>query len=112
MYNKEVDVNGRADHCLDSKPTKLTPFSLFCVASRILLVAASDSLAVEVLRLHHIVVQGRRPPIKLGDHLVSCQPTVAFPEPGDADVDDLSEHVVVLNQGLLHELVQRHPLQA
>lgn len=39
------------------------------------------------------------------------QAAVALPEPLDADVHDLLEHVVLLDERLLDELLQRHPLK-
>jgi len=43
--------------------------------------------------------------------VVRRQPAVAPPEALHADVGDLAEHVVVLDERLLHPLRERHPLQ-
>lgn len=60
-----------------------------------------------------VVVQGGRAAVEPGDDVVRRQPAaVALPEAPHADVGDLPEHVVVLDEGLLHELRERHPLLA
>ena len=74
--------------------------------------AASDpSAQVSAVVLGDAVVQGGRPGVELGDHAVRRQPAVAPPEALHADVGDLPEHVVLLDERLLHELPERHPLQ-
>lgn len=71
----------------------------------------SGGAAVDVLRLGDIVVERRRPVVELGDDVVRHQAAVALAEALDAYVHDLPEHVVFLDEGLLHELLQRHPLK-
>ena len=71
----------------------------------------SGSAAVDVLRLGDIVVERRRSVVELGDDVVRRQATVALAEALDAYVHDLLEHVVFLDEGLLHELLQCHPLK-
>lgn len=71
----------------------------------------SGGAAVHVLRLGDIVVERGRSVVELGDDVVRRQPTVALAEALDANVHDLLEHVVFLDEGLLHELLQRHPLK-
>jgi len=74
-------------------------------------IASSGGAAVHVLWLGDVVVQCRRPVVEPGDDVVRRQAAVALAQALDADVHDLLEHVVFLDEGLLHELLQRHPLK-
>ena len=71
----------------------------------------SGGAAVHVLWLGDVVVKRRRPVVEPGDDVVRRQAAVALAQALDADVHDLLEHVVFLDEGLLHELLQRHPLK-
>lgn len=58
----------------------------------------------------NIIVKRRPSAIKFGDHRMSSQSTVILSQPLDADLHDLFEHAVLLDQRLLHEFGERHPL--